>query len=72
MADIIALGQRELTPGEEFVPSLEEALLLDKSLVTPQEVQSFIDLSEAKMTINAAIGGLKIELGKPPFPNTGE
>lgn len=56
----LALGQRELEVGGTFVPTEEEAKLLEANNVSAVAVQSFVDASGAKQTINAAIGGLAL------------
>lgn len=61
MSEELALGQRELEPNGTFVPTEEEKALLDTNNLSPQAVQSFVDIS-GKQTINAAIGGLKQKL----------
>lgn len=60
----LALGQRELTVGGTFEPTLEEAQLLETNNVSAIAVQAFVDASGATQTINAAIGGLLTSLGK--------
>jgi hypothetical protein len=54
----LALGQRELEVGGSFVPTEDEAKLLETNNVSAVAVQSFVDASGEKQTINAAIGGL--------------
>lgn len=58
-------GQRELEVGGTFVPTEEEAKILEGSNVSAAAVQSFVDASGAKQTINAAIGGLALKNNPP-------
>jgi hypothetical protein len=55
MAEVLALGQREVELGMEY--TAEEAALMRQNGVLPREVEEFVRTS-GKQTINAAIAGI--------------
>lgn len=57
MSDELALGQREVEVSTEFTP--EEINLIEANELTLASVRSLLGFTNAKMTLNALIGGVK-------------